>query len=136
MTSISEPLNQLLFTAAWFLEPQNCPEFSKLSRNLIEEVILESQDDCPVRYWGGNPVNLKDPNTLRRIRAIKYLTAHKLKIRYSQMGVFAGEAVESAKGGTPSLPKTEANEDDYMATFYGRQFIRIRNQMPVSGIVC
>lgn len=122
----------LLFTAAQFLEPANCPEFSKLPRELIEEIIIESQFDCPASFWGGSVPR----EQFRRIRAVKYLTAHKLKIRYSQMGVFAGEAVEAAKGGNPSLPSTQANEDDYMVTSYGREFIRIRNSIPVCGFVC
>lgn len=128
-------IEPLLLSAAQFIEPQNHPQFSKLAPQAIEEAIAESQADCPVAFWGGG-IGSKPQDRFRRFRAVKALTAHKLKIRYSQFGVMAGEAVEAAKGGTPSLPATSPNEDDYMATSFGREFIRLRNQIPICGIVC
>lgn len=116
-------MKDIILSVNEFIKDSNFPEFSQLNRAKIEEVLNDCYDDCrgyPAKY-------LK--------RAVWNLAAHKLKMRYSQLGQMAGESVENAKGGSPTLDLNTGNDEDYMTTHYGREFLYIRNKIPVCGMV-
>lgn len=122
--------NRTVFTKAEivnvndFILPKNFPEFSLMNHDKIQEILEDCYDDCHISIWGKY-----------QKRGVWNLAAHKLKMRYSQMGQMAGESVENAKGGSPSLPLQTGNDEDYMTTQYGREYLYLRNKIPIGGII-
>lgn len=105
------------------------PEFSKNEREQINLYLRQSQRECPGKPWNA----LKE----KRGDAIKYLTAHRLAMNFYQIGNLAGSSIEAAKGGNPALPKGGLAQinSDLTSTHYGQEFLRIKNTLPLLGIL-
>lgn len=99
------------------------PEFGECNRFQIERALLQANKECPLCIWG----NLHQ-------EAVANLAAHKLAMQYFQVGAIAGAAVEAAKGGTPSLPKPSSGSA-LSATSYGQEFLRIKEGLPITGVI-
>lgn len=99
------------------------PEFSECDRHQIEAALLQAGKECPFSIWGD-----------WRWEAICNLAAHRLAMQYFQVGAIAGAAVESAKGGNPSIPKPNGGSG-LTSTSYGQEFIRLRDGLPITGMV-
>lgn len=102
------------------------PEFSQSDRTQIERFIRQAQRECPLNPWGND-----------RTDAVSYLVAHKLAMNHYQVGQMAGVAVESAKGGTPQLPKGGVKDSDsnLAVTMYGQEFLRIQEGLGIMGMI-
>lgn len=99
------------------------PEFGGCDRHQIEKALLQASRECPISVWGAWHQD-----------GANNLAAHKLAMQYFQVGAIAGAAVESAKGGTPSIPKPNSGAG-LSSTSYGQEFIRIRDGLPIAGMV-
>ena len=100
------------------------PELAECDRYQIERALLQASKECPTHIYG----NLHQ-------EAIAYLAAHRVAMQYFQTGAIAGAAVEAAKGGSPSLPKTGGSAENLNSTSYGQEVLRIRQTLPLSGFV-
>ena len=101
------------------------PELAECDRYQIERALLQASKECPAHIYG----NLHQ-------EAIAHLAAHKVAMQYFQSGTIAGAAVEAAKGGSPSLPKAGGGSASNLnSTSYGQEVLRIREQLPICGMV-
>lgn len=99
------------------------PEFSGCDRHQIENALRKAAIECPFSIWREWQQD-----------AVDNLAAHNLAMQYFQVGAIAGAAVESAKGGSPSIPKPNSGAG-LSSTSYGQEFIRIREGLPITGMV-
>lgn len=100
-------------------------ELAKCDRHQVERALLQASKECPATIYG----NLHQ-------EAIAHLAAHRIAMQYFQSGAIAGAAVEAAKGGSPSLPKTgSGSAENLSSTSYGQEVLRIRQTLPLSGFV-
>jgi hypothetical protein len=101
------------------------PELAECDRHQIERALLQVSKECPAAIYG----NFHQ-------EAIAHLAAHRIAIQYFQAGAIAGAAVEAAKGGSPSLPKSGGGSaENLSSTSYGQEVLRIRQTLPLSGFV-
>lgn len=101
------------------------PELAECDRHQVQRALLQASKECPTAIYG----NLHQ-------EAIAHLAAHRVAMQTFQMGVIAGAAVEAAKGGSPSLPKSGGgNIENLNSTSYGQEVLRIRQTLPLSGFV-
>lgn len=95
-------------TTAEFLD--RFPEFRELSTNVVEGALAESGRSVPETVWGEFHPD-----------AISYLTAHSLACRSMQIGLQVGSPSGSPIG------------QDVQSTFYGQEYKRLLDQLPLTG---
>ena len=101
------------------------PELAECDRFQIERALLQASTECPVSIYGNSHQD-----------AIAHLAAHRIAMQYFQTGAIAGAAVEAAKGGSSSLPKTGGGSASNLnSTSYGQEVLRIQSQLPICGFV-
>lgn len=97
------------------------PEMKPVPLDLIEAVLVEVEQDCPLHTWKN-----------KQGRAVMLLTAHILTLRWMQIGEIAGAASVLASGGGGASAES-LGQDDLERTEYGLQFKRLRSQLTAAG---